>query len=221
MRAPVATSRGLSGFGRAVRPGSHIAQAPSLPSMANDLPGDPEVTRMLEQGADANALLPLVYEELRRIASQRMRNEPADHTLQATALVNEAYMRLLGTNRMSWQGRQQFYAAASESMRRVLVDHARKVRSQKRGGDRQQVSLLLADNHEEVMLDADRFLALDEALDILETEDARAAEITRLRFFGGLTMANIAETLELSERTVHREWTFARTRLHQLLDEND
>ncbi len=189
--------------------------------MANDSHGDPEVTRLLEQGADANALLPLVYEELRRIASQRMRNEPSDHTLQATALVNEAYMRLLGTNRMSWKGRQQFYAAASESMRRVLVDHARKVRSQKRGGDRQQVSLLLSDDQMEVMLDADRFLALDEALDMLKDEDPRAAEITRLRFFGGLTMANIAETLDLSERTVHREWTFARTRLHQLLEAND
>jgi RNA polymerase sigma factor (TIGR02999 family) len=122
---------------------------------------------------------------------------------------------------MSWQGRQQFYAAASESMRRVLVDHARKVRSQKRGGDRQQVSLLFAEDQSEVLLDADRFLALDEALEVLQGEDPRAAEITRLRFFGGLTMSNIAETLDLSERTVHREWTFARTRLHQLLQEND
>ncbi|MCA9000568.1 MAG: sigma-70 family RNA polymerase sigma factor [Planctomycetes bacterium] len=176
---------------------------------------------MLGEGADANALLPLVYEELRRIAAQRMRQEPADHTLQATALVNEAYMRLLGTERMAWQGRQHFYAAASESMRRVLVDHARKVRSQKRGGDLQQVSLMLADGAEELLFDPDHFLALDEALEILQGEDPRAFEITRLRFFGGLNMPEIAAALELSERTVHREWTFARTRLHQILSEQD
>ena len=170
---------------------------------------------MLAEGADAQALLPLVYEELRLIAQQRMRRESADHTLQATALVNEAYLRLLGTREMSWRDRRHFYSAAAESMRRVLIDHARKLRSEKRGGQLQQVSLCVSEEQQEMPLE--QFLALDEALERLALEDARAAEVTRLRFYGGLTMAEVAETLELSERSAYREWTFARARLHELL----
>ena len=179
-----------------------------------------QLTRLLVEGAAAEALLPLVYQELRSIAAQRMQNERAAHTLQATALVNEACLRLLGTTEMSWRDRKQFYAAAAESMRRVLIDHARKSKSEKRGGGRDQVSLGGAEDDGGLTLDADRLLALDVALDRLEREDPRAVEITRLRFFGGLTMAQIAETLDLSERSVQREWTFARTRLHQLLGES-
>lgn len=179
----------------------------------------PELTLMLAAGADADALLPLVYDELRAIAAQRMRDESGGHTLQATALVNEAYLRLAGTNEMSFRDRAHFYAAAVESMRRVLIDHARKLRSQKRGGDLQRVSLCLAEGEAELSLDADRFLALEEALVRLEAEDARAAEVTRLRFFGGLTMPAIAELLEISERSAFREWTFARARLHELLND--
>jgi RNA polymerase sigma factor (TIGR02999 family) len=185
--------------------------------MADFHEGEMNLTQMLAGGADANALLPLVYEELRRIAEQRMRREDSGHTLQATALVNEAYLRLAGTSEMSWRDRKHFYAAAAESMRRVLIDHARKVRSQKRGGDLHQVSLCASEGEMQLTMDVDRFLALDEALAILEREDSRAAEVTRLRFFGGLTVADIAQALEVSERSVHREWTFARTRLHELL----
>ena len=151
--------------------------------MESDSQRPQEVTRLLAQGASAEALLPLVYEELRSIAGQRMRKEPTDHTLQATALVNEAYLRLLGTRESSWSDRQQFYAAAAESMRRVLVDHARKVRSLKRGGDRGQVSICLTEDQSEIAIDVDRFLELNDALETLGTEDPRAAEIVRMRFF--------------------------------------
>ena len=181
-------------------------------------PSEPthDVTRLLASGADAEALLPLIYDELRDIARGRMQREAQHHTLQPTALVNEAYLRLVGTREMEWRDRRHFYAAAAESMRRVLIDHARKARSEKRGGAMQRVSLLFAERAEE--MPAERFLALEEAVQRLESEDPRAAEVTRLRFFGGLEMSQIAAVLELSERSVYREWTFARTRLHELLE---
>lgn len=179
--------------------------------------GSIEITRLLASGEGVESLLPYVYEELRRIAGQRMGAEKAQHTLQATALVNEAYLRLLGTTEMSWRDREHFYAAAAEAMRRVLVDHARRVQTQKRGGAHHQISLGAPDIDQGMELEPERFLALDEALTQLEREDQRASKITRLRFFGGLEMGQIAATLGVSERTVHREWTFARTRLFELL----
>ncbi|MFT7487393.1 MAG: RNA polymerase sigma factor (TIGR02999 family) [Candidatus Paceibacteria bacterium] len=178
-----------------------------------------ELTRLLAEGAKADELLPLVYEELRSIAEGRMRRESADHTLQATALVNEAYLRLLGTNEMSWRDRRHFYAAAAESMRRVLIEHARSARSQKRGGNAQQISSCVSEVQSEMPVED--FLALDEAMQKLAQEDAAAAEVTRLRFFGGLSMTGVAETLEISERSAYREWTFARTRLHELMQSAD
>jgi len=175
------------------------------------------ITRLLREGdANGDRVLSLVYEELHAIARHRMRREGAGHTLQATALVNEAYLRLAETEEMEWRDRRHFYAAAAEAMRRVLIDHARKSRAQKRGGDHRQISLGAADI--QIELDPDRFLALDEALEKLTLEDERAAQVTKLRFFSGMTMAEIAEHLEISERSAHREWTFARARLFELLE---
>jgi RNA polymerase sigma factor (TIGR02999 family) len=125
-------------------------------------------------------------------------------------------MRLVASPSPEWHGRRHFYGAAAEAMRRVLVDHARKARSQKRGGERARVTLG-ADLALE--LDPERFLSVVDALDRLAEEDPRAAEVTRLRFFSGLEMAELAAVLGISERTAHREWTFARARLSELLQE--
>lgn len=179
-----------------------------------------EVTRLLRAaggGLDAD-LLPLVYEELRGIARQRMTRERAGHTLQATALVHEAYARLVGDVDMEWRDRAHFYGAAAEAMRRVLIDHARRVASQKRGGDRMRVTLGAPESP--VELEAEKLLALDEALSILGEEDPRAAEVTRLRFFAGLTVEETALALDLSERSIAREWAFAKARLADLLGDD-
>ena len=178
-----------------------------------------DVTRLL-QGGDPAApeLLSLVYDELHAIARGRMSGERVGHTLQATALVNEAYLRLVGSSEMEWRDRGHFYSAAAEAMRRILVDHARKVRSLKRGGDHQRVTL--GTPNAAIELETDEFLALNDALEKLAREDRRAADVTRLRFFSGLSVGEIAEALEISERSVHREWTFARARLFEILGEN-
>jgi len=177
-----------------------------------------QVTRLLQGGLDdeqaREQLLALVYDELRDVARRRMAAESAGHTLEATALVHEAWMRLVASPSPDWHSRRHFYGAAAEAMRRVLVDHARKAKSQKRGGERVRVTLG-ADLAME--LDPERFLSVVDALDRLAEEDPRAAEVTRLRFFSGLEMAELAAVLGISERTAHREWTFARARLTQLL----
>ena len=178
-----------------------------------------DVTRILEGEVtpeDAwSQLLPLVYDELKQLAQRRMNSERVAHTLQATALVHEAYLRLVGDQQMAWSNRRHFFGAAAEAMRRVLVDHARKVKADKRGGDLARVSLSVGQlvGHD----DPDRVLALDEALESLAAEDSRAAEVARLRYFAGLSVAETALAMEVSERTVMREWTFARARLSQLL----
>ena len=177
-----------------------------------------EVTRILQSDRVGEDLLPLVYEELHALARGQMSRERAGHTLQATALVSEAYLRLVGDTEMAWKSRRHFYAAAGEAMRRVLVDHARRVRSQKRGGDRKRATLGAVDAA--VELDADQVLALDDALEKLEAEDARAAAVTRLRFFAGLSVEETAQALETSARSVHREWAYARARLFELLEEH-
>ena len=176
------------------------------------------VTRILQGADNADALgelLPLVYDELRDLAARRMNKERGHHTLQATALVHEAWMRLAGDKDMAWQGRRHFFGAAAEAMRRVLVDHARKVKADKRGGDRARVTLSLGDLVQDD--DPDRVLALDEALGALAEEDARAAEVARLRYFAGLSVQETALALDVSERTVMREWSYARARLAELL----
>lgn len=182
---------------------------------------DNQLTRMLQAGVDgpetSQELLALVYSELRKIAQSRMASERAGHTLQATALVHEAYMKLVGAEEISWEGRRHFYGAAAEAMRRVLIDHARRVKSEKRGGGAMRVTLGGVDAESEY--DPDQFLALADAMERLEREDERSATVVRLRFFSGLSVEEIAKTLDVSERTVHREWTFARARLFELLEE--
>jgi RNA polymerase sigma factor (TIGR02999 family) len=172
-----------------------------------------------DPAAAREQLLMLVYDELRALAQRRMNAERVGHTLQATALVHEAWMRLAGTERMGFGSRRHFFGAAAEAMRRVLVDHARKVKTAKRGGEADRISLSLADV--EVDEQPERLLALNEALDSLEAEDPRAAEVARLRWFAGLEVKQVAEAMEVSERTVMREWAFAKARLSELLGDDD
>ena len=185
-----------------------------------DVPtGKDEVTRLLAAGSRGEDvvrdLFGLVYGELCAIAERRMQSERAGHTLQATALVHEAYARLVHDTDMEWTSRRHFFGAAAQAMRRILVDHARRVRARRSGGDLARMTL----NAEELEggTDPDRMLALDDALSRLEQEDARAAEVVRLRFFAGLDLEDTARALDLSIRTVTREWRFARARLYQLL----
>lgn len=183
-----------------------------------------EVTQLLGQAAGgdtsaADRLLPLVYDQLRAVAQGRMASENPGHTLQATALVHEAFLRLVGPRDVPWQNQAHFYAAAAEAMRRILVDHARSKKREKRGGARQRVVLNVLDladseNPEEI-------LALDEALRRLEEQEPDAASVVRLRFFAGLSVDQTAEALELSARTVDRRWKFARAWLFRELDGDD
>ena len=171
----------------------------------------------LQGGRDgaADQLLPLVYDQLRAIAQQRMNEERAGHTLQATALVHEAYMRLVGDPNAAWENRGHFYTAAVEAMRRILIDHARRRGAVKRGGDWRRATLNVASLALDENLDI--FLALDEAMLRLEEQDAKAAEVVRLRFYAGLSIEDTAHILDVSPRTVKREWTYARTwLLHNL-----
>jgi RNA polymerase sigma factor (TIGR02999 family) len=160
-----------------------------------------------------NRLIPLVYTELHRLAERYMRQERIGHTLQPTALVNEAYMRLLGYQRMDWQSRAHFIRVAAGVMRRILVEYARKRQALIRGGDVEKVPLeendiLLSQQQSEELID------LDTALKRLEVLDARQSEIVSLRFFGGLTVEETAEALGISPKTVKREWAVARAWLH-------
>jgi RNA polymerase sigma factor (TIGR02999 family) len=161
----------------------------------------------------AEQLLPLVYGELRRLAGQRLAQEAPGQTLQATALVHEAYMRLVGAGDPGWNGRGHFFAAAAEAMRRILVERARRMRSLRRGGDRNRLDL---DRAEVAAPErSDDLLALDEALDQLAIKDVRKAELVKLRYFAGLTMEDAAEALGISLATAHRDWTYARAWLHR------
>jgi RNA polymerase sigma factor (TIGR02999 family) len=160
-------------------------------------------------------LLPLVYDELRRLASQRLAQEKPGQTLQATALVHEAYLRLLGPAQaeQSWNSRGHFFVAAAEAMRRIVVERARRKRSLKQGGDWQRIEL-----HDGLVVaedSASRFVALDEALTSLEQADPVVAKLVKLRYFAGLTMPEAAQALEISLRTAERNWTYARTWLHR------
>ena len=180
-------------------------------------PPSDDVTHLLRAGkAGGDALLKRIYNELHRLAEARMRDERGGHTLQATGLVHEAWLRLVGDTRMEWKDRGHFYSAACEAMRRVLIDHARKAQARKRGGDAQRVTLGAADAPVEMTVD--RILALDDALAQLAEEDERSAAVARLRFLSGLSVEETALSLGTSVRTVHREWTYARARLAELLD---
>jgi RNA polymerase sigma factor (TIGR02999 family) len=180
-----------------------------------------EVTNLLIQlrhgNRDAESrLMPLVYGELRRLAGRYMRGERPGHTLQATALVHEAYLRLVGHQEVDWQNRAHFFGVAASLMRRILVDHARAKLAKKRGGADQKVSL-----DEAVLVQPEtspQFLALDEALERLAKRDPRQARIVDLRYFGGLSEEETAEVLGISVRTVKRDWNVARAWLYQQLN---
>ena len=170
-----------------------------------------EVTRILsaiEQGDQhaAGHLLPLVYDELRRLAAQRLAHEQPGQTLQATALVHEAYLRLVGEQHFDNRG--HFFAAAAEAMRRILLNRARDKKRLKRGGERRRIDLNLI----KIALDTrdEDLIALDEALTELAAEDPEAAQLVNLRFFAGLTLKDAAASLGLSQRTAERQWTYAR-----------
>ncbi len=157
-------------------------------------------------------LLPAVYDELRRIAKYYMSRERVSHTLQPTALVHETYLKLIDQRQVDWKNRAHFFGLAAEIMRRILVNHARDKKAEKRGGDVQQVSLSVAvESFEKPDLD---ILALNEALEELAKIDARKARVVELKFFGGLTTKEIAEVLQISDATVEREWSFARAWLY-------
>ncbi len=152
-------------------------------------------------------LLPLVYEDLRRLARAYFANEKQEHTLQATALVHEAYIRLVNWENVSWQNRAHFFAVAADVMRKILIDHARRKNAQKRDGGQKILIDEAVSFSSEKELD---LLKLDEALKTLEKLDQRQARIVELRFFGGLSIEETAYVLKISETTVKREWTFAK-----------
>jgi RNA polymerase sigma factor (TIGR02999 family) len=183
-----------------------------------------DVTRILnaiEQG-DAKAteeLLPLVYEELRILAAQKLSHESPGQTLQATALVHEAYLRLVGDEPQTWENRGHFFAAAAEAMRRILVDNARRKKTQRHGGGHERVEL--------ESLDAvageppEHLLRLDEALTKLAQQDPEVAELVKLRYFGGLTLEQAAEIQGISRRTAGRYWNYARLWLYREVTAED
>jgi len=164
----------------------------------------------MKQGDEraADKLLPLVYDEFRALARHYLAQERGDHTLQPTALVHETYMKLVDQTRVDWQSRSHFFAVAAQAMRRILVDHARTRQREKRGGGRARVILdeavaLSPQKNEDV-------LALDEALEKLAQVSPRQAKVVELRFFGGLSVDEVAEALKVSKRTIEGDWTFAR-----------
>jgi RNA polymerase sigma factor (TIGR02999 family) len=189
-----------------------------------------EVTRILtaiEQGDShaAEQLLPLVYDELRTLAAQRLTQEKPGQTLQATALVHEAYLRLVaspdresGDSKQRWDDRGHFFAAAAEAMRRILLNRARDKKRAKRGGERQRVDL----EHVEIALDTsdEHLIALDEALTQLAAEDPDSARLVNLRFFAGLTLKDAAISLGLTQRTAERQWAYARAWLYTRLSQD-
>lgn len=178
-----------------------------------------QILQRLEREPKASdELLPLVYRELRELAAQRLRHEKSGQTLQATALVHEAYLRLVDTEQQQkWDSRRHFFTAAAEAMRRILIENARRKKSAKRGGSWVRVSIETNDvvaSESEVDL-----LALNEALTRLETEDAQAALLVKLRYFSGLTVPQSAEVLDVSTRSAERLWTFAKAWLFRELSD--
>jgi len=181
-----------------------------------------DITQLLESWSDGapdaeERLFPLVYDELRRMAGRYVRRERREHTLQATALVHEAYLRLVDQDSISWQGRSQFIAIAATMMRRILVDHARKQKYAKRGGGAVKVSLDDAGDIEEGR-DLD-LVALDEALEDLAKLDREKAALVELRYFAGLSLEETAEVLGVSRATIVRQWRVARAWLYRQLSE--
>ena len=186
-------------------------------------PARHQITELLAEWRDGNQsaldeLYPLVYDELHRLARRYMSRERKDHTLQTTALINEAYVRMVDQKNVNWANRSHFFAISAQIMRRILIDHARRHAYAKRGGGAQQVSL------EEVAAIAPEqgreMLRLDEALKTLAERDPRRSQVVELRYFGGLNNEEIAGVLHVSENTVTRDWNMARAWLYQQLTEN-
>jgi RNA polymerase sigma factor (TIGR02999 family) len=171
------------------------------------------ITQLLQQAGQgdataAGAILPLVYDELRKLAAQKMNREAPGQTLQATALVHEAWLRLGGDHQPEWRNRAHFFSAAAEAMRRILIDNARRKNALRHGGRMERVSLEFLDLA--TGMEDDQLLALHEALDRLEAHDALKAQLVKLRFFTGLTLEETAQVLDLSEPTAKRYWAYAR-----------
>jgi RNA polymerase sigma factor (TIGR02999 family) len=180
-----------------------------------------DVTRILsamDQGDPkaADELLPLVYEELRKLAAARMAQENPGHTLQPTALVHEAWLRLVGDDNVRWDGRAHFFGAAAEAMRRILIDRARRRNARRHGGDQRRMDLegmeIAAPD------DDDQLLAVNEALEKFAAQDKLKAELVKLRYFAGLTIEEAAQVLRISEPTAKRYWTFAKAWLHREIE---
>jgi RNA polymerase sigma-70 factor (ECF subfamily) len=186
-------------------------------------PARHQITELLAEWRDGDQsaldeLYPLVYDELHRLARRYMSRERKDHTLQTTALINEAYVRLVDQKNVNWANRSHFFAISAQIMRRILIDHARRHAYAKRGGGAQQVSLeevaaITPDQGSELM-------RLDEALKSLAERDPRRSQVVELRYFGGLNNEEIAGVLHVSENTVTRDWNMARAWLYQQLSEN-
>jgi RNA polymerase sigma factor (TIGR02999 family) len=180
-----------------------------------------EVTSILNalqqgDGRAADQLLPLVYDELRRLAARKLAHEKPGQTLDATALVHEAYLRLLGDDaEQCWNSRGHFFAAAAESMRRILVENARRKKTEKRGGKRRRIDLSQAEPLTQA--DPDAVLDLDEGLTALAGEDPEAAEVAKLRIFAGLSVEEAAKALSMSRANAYRQWAYARAFLHARL----
>jgi RNA polymerase sigma-70 factor, ECF subfamily len=186
-------------------------------------PSTQEITKLLQawSGGDRSALdklTPLVYEELRRLAHRHLRRERKDLTLQTSAMVNEAYLRLIDWQNVKWENRAHFFGAAAKIMRHILVDLARSRRNAKRGGDAIRVSLSAADVLDRREAD---LVALDEALDLLGKLNPRQCEVVEMRFFGGLSIDETAEVLRVSRGTVRRDWTIARAWLYRELSRGE
>jgi RNA polymerase sigma factor (TIGR02999 family) len=181
-----------------------------------------DVTQVLQaigrgDGRASDELLPLVYDELRRLAAARMAQEAAGQTLQPTALVHEAWLRMVKDGERNWQNRAHFFGAAAEAMRRILIENARRKSRLKRGGDQARIDI------EQLELAAttpdDKVLLIDDALERLQAEDPEKARIVVLKFFGGLTNQEVAENLGVTERTVERQWAFAKAWLFRSIHE--
>jgi RNA polymerase sigma factor (TIGR02999 family) len=183
-----------------------------------------DVTRLLEavgSGSEdaAHSLLEVVYQELRLVARKRLVGQPGSATIEPTALVHEAYLRLLGGNTPQWANRNHFFAAAARSMRDIVIEHARRRAALKRGGGRKRLSL---DESKVVSFDQpEELLSLDDSLDRLERAAPVSAQIVMLRFFAGLTVSEVAAALELSVSSVERHWSFAKAWLHRDLDKGN
>ena len=197
-----------------------MIQRSDMPQPEDIADGPEQVTRILseiENGDPKRAedLLPLVYNELRRLARSKIGQQIPGQTLQGTALVHEAYMRLAKSGTDHWNSKGHFFGAAAESMRRIIIDNIRRKNCQKRGGDQERADLDIMEIAAPGGGDEDQLLAVNEALDQLESSNPETAELVKLRFFGGLTLVEAALALEMSERTAKRRWAYARAWLYE------